>query len=245
MQNTSIIEKNIYRFENLMMTVDRDGIQELLDFLHNETDFFTAPASTNFHLAAEGGLLQHSLNVYDCLMEKRGNFIWRKALEGVSEETLILSTLLHDVCKVNFYSKTTKNVKSYDEIKVKEAERWRVKHDEMGDFIWETVPGYTINDAAPYGHGEKSVWIISRFLQLTPEECYAIRWHMGFSEPKESYNAVGKAMEMYPLVLAVHEADLEASKLLEDVAGNKPLLDNILQCYNNQYDELDEDCPFI
>ena len=106
--NYTFIEENIRKFENLMMQVDRDGTFNLVEFLQTETDFFTAPASTNFHLATEGGLLQHSLNVYDCLMGKRGNYIWRKALEEVPEESLILCALLHDICKANFYSKTTK-----------------------------------------------------------------------------------------------------------------------------------------
>ena len=124
----------------------------------------------------------------------------------------------------------------------------------MGDFIWESVPGYTVSEQEPYGHGEKSVWIISSFLRLTRDEAYAIRWHMGFSEPKENYNAVGKAMEMCPLSLAVHEADLDASKLLEDTIGNKdafadivPFADDFLEenpAMNNEERKLDEIWPF-
>lgn len=83
------------------------------------------------------------------------------------------------------------------------------------DGVWEKYPFYIIDDKNPYGHGEKSVMMIMEFMKLTAEEKYAIRWHMGFSEPKENYNALGKAMEYYPIVVALHEADLEATYLLE------------------------------
>ena len=228
--NSKIMEQNTMRFESLLAKIKRKGVQELLDYLHNETDFFTAPASTNFHLACPGGLIQHSLNVFDCLVAKLSNPIWKKVLENVPEESLIISSILHDICKANSYSGITKNSKTYSPEKVAMAEKWKIKHDDMGDFIWETVPGYTSNHELlePFGHGEKSVWIVSRFIELTKEEAYAIRWHMGFSEPKENYNAVGKAMELCPLVVAVHEADLDASKLLEDVSGNKEFFEGLI-----------------
>ncbi|WP_022762352.1 hypothetical protein [Butyrivibrio sp. AD3002] len=129
--------------------------------------------------------------------------------------------LLHDLCKVNFYVKGTKNQKTYDPEKVDAAENWQVKHDDKGNFIWETVLRYEIDDTMPLGHREKSVMLINCFMKLKTPEIFAIRWHMGFSEEKSQYKAVGDAMEKYPIVLALHEADLEASKLLEDVAGNK------------------------
>ena len=252
--NSKIMEQNAKRFENLMAKVKRPGVQELLNYLHNETDFFTAPASTNFHLACPGGLVQHSLNVYDCLVAKLANPIWKKALENFSEESFIISSILHDMCKANFYTSTTKNVKTYAPEKVAAAEKWKVKHDSCGDYIWESVPGFAVNEMEFYGHGEKSVWIVSRFLELTKEEAYAIRWHMGFSEPKENYNAVGKAMEICPLVLAVHEADLDASKLMEDVTGNKDTFVGIVPIEvdfaekvpitRNEEGKLDEMWPF-
>lgn len=216
-------EENIMRFEDLMRQVDREGIDKLLEYIKTKTDFYEAPASTNFHLACAGGLLQHSLNVYDCLTAKRSSPVWKRILEDVSEETLILSSLLHDLCKANFYEITTKNQKTYEKEKVLKALPYQVKTDAMGQYIWETVPGYKINDSCPLGHGEKSVMIASCFVKLKTQEIFAIRWHMGFSEDRSQYNSLGAAMEKYPLVLAIHEADLEASKLLEDVYENKDL----------------------
>lgn len=215
------IDENIKRFENLMSTVTREGVVELMEYIKNKTDFYTAPASTQFHLACEGGLLQHSLNVYDCLVAKKESPIWKKLLEAIPDESLVIMALLHDLCKVNFYVKGTKNQKTYDPEKVAGADNWQIKHDDMGDFIWETVLRYEIKDQMPLGHGEKSVMLINCFMKLKTPEIFAIRWHMGFSEEKSQYKAVGEAMEKYPIVLALHEADLEASKLLEDVSGNK------------------------
>lgn len=217
-------EENIERFEGLMATITRDGKDALMDYIRKKTDFYTAPASTQFHLACEGGLLQHSLNVYDCLMAKKTSPVWKKTFEEIPEESLIIMSLLHDLCKVNYYVKGTKNQKTYDANKVAAAERWQIKHDDNGDFIWETVLRYEINDTMPLGHGEKSVMLINCFMKLKVFEIFAIRWHMGFSEEKSSYKSLGEAMERYPIVLALHEADLEASKLMEDVSGNKLLI---------------------
>ena len=81
--------------------------------------------------------------------------------------------------------------------------------------MWVKEPYYTVNDTIPYGHGEKSVMMITKFIDLTLEEMYCIRWHMGFTEPKELYNTISTVYERYPLALALHEADLEASYILE------------------------------
>ncbi len=214
-------EKNIARFEQLMDKVEREGKKELMNYIKNKTDFYTAPASTHYHLSCEGGLLQHSLNVYDCLIAKKESPVWKAVFDKIPEERLIIMALLHDLCKVNFYTKSTKNQKTYDKEKVAAAEKWQIKHDNMGDFIWETVLKYEISDTMPLGHGEKSVMLINCFMTLKTDEIFAIRWHMGFSEDKAQYKALGEAMEKYPIVLALHEADLEASKLMEDVDGNK------------------------
>lgn len=77
--------------------------------------------------------------------------------------------------------------------------------------VWEKVPYYTIEDTIPYGHGEKSVMMITEYMKLTPEEKYSIRWHMGYTEPKENYNAIGASYTKYPIALLTHEADLEAT----------------------------------
>ena len=219
----SKIQENIKRFEELMNSVTREGKDKLMDYIKNKTDFYKAPASTQFHLSCEGGLLQHSLNVYDCLMAKKDSPIWKKTFEKISDESLIIMALLHDLCKVNFYVKGTKNQKTYDADKVAAAEKWQVKHDAMGDFVWETVLNYEVKDSMPLGHGEKSVMLINCFMHLIDFEIFAIRWHMGFSEEKSQYKALGEAIEKYPIILALYEADLEASKILEDVSGNKQL----------------------
>ena len=209
------IEENTGRFEELLSSVKRTGIDKLMEYIRNKTDFYKAPASTRFHLACEGGLLQHSLNVYDCLIAKKESPVWKPILAEIPDESLIIMALLHDLCKANFYKEGTKNQKTYDPEKVAAAEPWQRKHDQMGDFIWETVKTYQVDDQLPLGHGEKSVMLIQCYIRLTMQEVMAIRWHMGFSEAKENYGAVGQAMEKYPVVLALHEADLEATKILE------------------------------
>ena len=134
--------------------VSRPGSEKLLDWLDNKTDFFSAPASTRFHGACDGGLCMHSLNVYHALHD--GFFT-----EGESEESYAICALLHDLCKANYYKKGTRNV----------------KNDATGQ--WEKVPSYSVEDLFPYGHGEKSVFLIERFMKLKVEEAVAIRWHMG------------------------------------------------------------------
>lgn len=209
------IEENIEKFEKLLSTVRRDGVEKLLHYIQKNTDFYKAPASTKFHLACAGGLLQHSLNVYECLIAKRESSVWKDVLKDIPDESLIIIALLHDLCKANFYTEGTKNQKTYDPEKVAAAEAWQRKRDAQGDFIWETVKTYQVDDQLPLGHGEKSVMLIQCYIRLTMQEVMAIRWHMGFSEAKENWNMLGSAMEKYPIVLAIHEADLEASKILE------------------------------
>jgi hypothetical protein len=177
--------------------IKRDGADKLLDFLlSSSSDFFTAPASTRFHGNYEGGLLEHSLNVYDCLCDimKRPRI---KEVYGIeySEESIAIAALLHDLCKINFYNVAFRNVKN-----------------DMGK--WESVPFYTIDDSLPYGHGEKSVYILSGFMRLTRDEAFAIRYHMGFSGTEDA-NQVGKALEMFPLAFLLCMADMEASYYVE------------------------------
>ena len=208
-------EENIARYEALLSSVNRNGIDKLLGYIRNNTDFYKAPASTRFHLACEGGLLQHSLNVYDCLVAKKESSVWKPVLAEVPDESLIIMALLHDLCKANFYSVGSKNQKTYDAAKVAAAEPWQRKHDQQGDFVWETVKTYQVDDQLPLGHGEKSVMLVQCYIRLTMQEVMAIRWHMGFSDARENYNSIGQAMEKYPVVLALNEADLEATKILE------------------------------
>lgn len=199
---------------SLLGKVNREGMDKLIGYLET-SDFFTAPASTKFHLSVPGGLAQHSYNVYECLEKKAAEPFWKDALKDVGEESIILTSILHDLCKTNFYKQDWKNQKTYDPDKVAAAPRSQVKQDAAGSFIWETVPTYVVEDKIPYGHGEKSVMMIEHYIKLLPVEKYAIRWHMGYSEPKENWSALNLAFDMYPLVLALHEADQEASHILE------------------------------
>ena len=174
--------------------VTREGADKLLDFLLNGSDFFTAPASTRYHGAHEGGLVEHSLNVYDCLKDMADRLKERYGIE-YPEESIAIAGLLHDICKVNFYKTSYRNVK-----------------DETGR--WQSVPYYTIEDTLPYGHGEKSAYIVSAYMRLTRDEAFAIRYHMGFSGTEDPGN-VGRALEMFPLAYATCCADMEAAFLME------------------------------
>ena len=177
-------------FLKLLKTINREGIEDLIKFIE-KSDFFKAPASTRFHGSHEGGLLEHSMKVYEILVHKVNNCITPM---DVSSETLIIIALLHDICKTNFYKVDYRNAKN-----------------SFGE--WEKIPYYTVEDTIPYGHGEKSVMMITEYMKLSVEEKYCIRWHMGFSEPKELYGTLGEAFKKYPLALLLHEADLEASYL--------------------------------
>ena len=202
--------------------ITRPGADELLKWLES-SDFFIAPASTRFHLSRPGGLVEHSVHVYERL---RGLYVEHKTvpdapgvyhLSPEEEETIAICGLLHDVCKVGVYQQITKNQKTYDPEKVAAAQKWQVKHDGQGDFIWETVPGYTFEDKMPYGHGEKSVYIISGFMKLSREEAMAIRWHMGgFDDSvRGGSRAIAGAFEQFPLAVLTHVADLMATNLDE------------------------------
>ena len=193
-----MIEKTKNEFiEIYKETITRPGSNKLLNYLLSEqSDFFTAPCSTRFHGSYAGGLAQHSINVYNCLRD----YLSRQRTKDVygmnyTEESVALVSLLHDVCKMNFYSVDYRNAKN-----------------EQG--VWEKVPYYTVNDQLPYGHGEKSVYIVSGFMRLTREEAFAIRYHMGFSGI-EDRNSIGKAFEMFPLAFALSVADMEATYFLE------------------------------
>ena len=177
--------------------IKREGADKLLNYLTSDScDFFTAPASTRFHSAYNGGLLDHSLNVYYCLKDymERPRVKELYGLE-VSDETIAIVSLLHDLCKINCYVPSTRNVK-----------------DAKG--VWHSVPSYTFDDELPYGHGEKSVYIISGYMRLTREEAFAIRYHMGYSSTEDPRN-VSAAFEMFPLAFALSTADSEATYFIE------------------------------
>ena len=177
-------------------SIKRDGAENLLKWL-SESDFFEAPASTRFHGSHEGGLLAHSLNVYHCLKE----IVEQAGLqETYSPETIAISALLHDVCKVNFYKKGFRNAKD----------------EESGQWYKKEV--YEIDEKFPCGeHADKSIIIIQNFIHLEPEEILAIRAHMGGWDTavKGGNGFVGKIFERSKLAVFLHFADMAATYLME------------------------------
>lgn len=173
-------------------TVSRAGADELLEYISG-TDFFTAPASTKFHLCKEGGLVTHSLHV-EAQLDK---IVLAEKL-NYTPETIAICGLLHDLCKADFYTVEYRNRKNKNG-------------------VWEQYPFYAVKDKLPYGHGEKSVYLIEKYMRLTEEEAMAIRWHMGGFDDSSCSNAFAK----YPLAVALHMADLAATYIDEREAENE------------------------
>lgn len=176
--------------------IKREGIDKLLDYLER-TDFFDAPASTKFHSVYEGGLCDHSLNVYNRFiknLEKEYGSGWE---DVISLESATIIALFHDICKVDYYTQEMRNVK------------------ENG--TWVQKPFYKVEDNLPYGHGEKSVYIINGFLRLTREEAMAINWHMGGfdSRVRGGFYGLDQVFYKYPTSLIFHISDVEATYLDE------------------------------
>jgi len=172
-------------------TIKRDGISELMSYLENETDFFTAPASTKYHNSFEGGLVDHSLNVYSILQQS-------PICGAYSAETIALVSLFHDLCKANTTVISTR----------------RQLNEETNK--WETVPYYETKNKFPFGHGEKSVYLLMKYIKLTDEEALAINWHMGgYDERAKGYD-LSQAMNLSPLVVELHIADLRATFITEN-----------------------------
>lgn len=178
--------------------ITRPGSDKLLSWIES-TDFFTAPASTKYHLAEEEGLVKHSIHVFERLSKLVAfESIADERFASITAESIAIVALLHDICKADFYGVEMRNRKN-----------------ENG--FWEKYPFYIVDDKLPYGHGEKSVYIISGFMRLTRDEAIAIRWHMGFSDNdfRGGGQAVGNAFGKYPLAVLTHIADLEATYLDE------------------------------
>lgn len=181
--------------------IRREGADKLLEYLLSKSsDFFIAPASTRFHGSYSEGLLEHSINVYECLKD----YLSRERVKNIykisyDDESVAIVGLLHDLCKINCYKAGSRNVK-----------------DENG--VWKSIATYEFEDNLPYGHGEKSVYIISGFMRLTREEAFAIRYHMGFSGVEDKRN-IGDAFEMFPLAFALCTADMEATYYIEGKKG--------------------------
>ena len=208
-------EKLISRFEAELAKIQRPGMDKLMEYI-KKSDFYTAPASTKYHLSTPGGLLQHSLNVLDAL---RGLLLWNqnesrweylaagKVVDTIPDESVTIMALLHDICKTHFYGTSTRNVKVNGR--------------------WEQQPFYTVNDMMPLGHGPKSAMIVKQYTTLTSQEMYAIWHHMGMNGNYENDNAVGKSIEMYPAVLALQTADMMASRFMEGEKENLELFADV------------------
>lgn len=177
--------------------IKREGASNLLSYLE-KSDFFTAPASTKFHSNFEGGLVKHSVLVYERFLNKLKNEYGENYNQVISNESIAIIGLLHDICKVDYYKVDYRNVKE--------------------DGNWVQKPYYTVEDSLPYGHGEKSVYIISSFMKLTREEAMAINWHMGAFDTRVlggSY-ALSDVFANYHTALLFHTSDLETSYLDEE-----------------------------
>lgn len=202
------IQENQLYFEQLCREyIQRDGLERLLHYLSHNTDFYTAPSSTSFHLNERGGLCQHSLNVFETALRLYRAVVQPAIKEGranrqeeISDESIAICALLHDVCKCNIYH---------------EVEKWR--KDEHGR--WQSYLGYEIVDEFPFGHGEKSCILINHYLRLTRDELLAIRWHMGAFEMTENGSAGRKsfytACQSSHLVPLIQAADFLTAQCLE------------------------------
>lgn len=187
---------------NLLKKTKRKGINGLIDWLER-SDFFVAPASTQYHGNYTGGLLEHSLNVYNALVFELENLKDSDFnLSEISEDSVILVSLLHDICKVNCYVESTRNV----------------KNEQTGK--WEQVPYYKRDPLFPMGHGGKSIFIAQQFIQLSPEEAQAIYWHMSaFDAGHDTYNTYNELTQAYSmnlLAFLLHQADMKATYILEN-----------------------------
>lgn len=185
---------------DLLRSTERDGIDKLADYLSDSTDFFTAPASTRFHNNFSGGLAQHCLNVYE-------NFKSLLEIKGVemSEDSIIICALLHDLCKCNTYVVETRNRKN-------EQGQWE-KYN-----IWATNKDVDI----PLPHSSRSIAIIRKFIKLSIKEELTIFYHMGpyGGEDYEYRNMLKAANEKYPQTVLFYVADTIASYLDEETVAD-------------------------
>lgn len=182
------LEINKTTIINLLSSTERPGIDKLITWLQ-ETDFFTAPASTKYHLAVSGGLAQHSLNVYKLLKKKVDS-----GLISIPDDTVIITALLHDICKANFYSVQKRNRKI--------------------DGVWQEIEEWGVDDKLPLGHGDKSCYLIQCFIRLKSEEYAMIRYHMG-REGDGNGDPFSKCAAKFPALVALHTSDIESAFILE------------------------------
>jgi len=190
-------------FNTALTFIKREGITELVNWLETETDYFTAPASSQFHGNYEGGLLDHSLQVLRFALHNFNLILKQKPDLEYLRESVVISALFHDVCKCNNYVK---------------EEKW--KKDENNK--WVSYQGWSTKDTFPMGHGEKSVYLVSQHLKLTNAEVMAIRWHMGAFESSVNVTGSFTSFAFYaamdnPLVRLIHCSDMLALAVEEKI----------------------------
>lgn len=201
------IEKNKQEFIRICKkNIKRDGLDKILAYLE-KSDFYTVPCSSAFHLNEEGGLCQHSINVFRTACKIFAD-IYLTAMQNesapfkdeISMESIAIASLFHDICKTKIYHQT---------------ERWKKDANNK----WMSYPGYEIKDEFPFGHGEKSCLMLSWYMRLKVEEMLAIRWHMGMFDMAENGSsqryAFYAATDKTPLVSIIIAADFLASHLME------------------------------
>ncbi len=183
-------------------TIQRDGIENLMEWLENETDFFKAPASTRYHGSYEGGLLEHSLNVYNCLLWEMENRVGKGWEEIYSPETIAIVALFHDLCKIDRYIL---------------VEKWWKGSEGQ----WESYDAYDYNrEKSEMGHGAQSVFYLQKFIQLSEVEAQAIYWHMGAYDisPYSTLAHCSETFKWNPLAFLTHRADMAATYVIENAA---------------------------
>lgn len=185
----NMIQNDWEIYKKLLLSTKRPGIENLVQWLDN-SDFKVAPASTKYHSNYEGGLLKHSLNVYEECMRQQDLI----KLFNVPKESIIITSLLHDICKVNYYKMEMRNVKK--------------------NGAWVQEPYYTVEDMFPMGHAEKSIIIAQQYIQLTEVEIAMIRNHMG-GFVDTSYFSSSNLFNKYPESIILHIADMKATYILE------------------------------
>lgn len=194
------MNENEQRIKSLLLSTNRPGMEKLVDWIATKTDFFTAPASTKYHLAVKGGLAQHSINVYERLVAKVSS-----GLVEIRDDSVIIASLLHDLCKTNFYVMEKRNVR--------EGNKTNQYGKEVPNWVEKDVWG--IKDSFPVGHGEKSCYFIQCYIRLTTEEYAMIRLHMG-SDRNGYPDPFTETANLFPSVIAMHTSDIEAAYIIEN-----------------------------
>ena len=180
-----------YFIELYTKYIQRPGADKLLAWLET-TDFFTAPASTRYHSNYEGGLVDHSITVWEELVR----LLKAYPEFSVSAETATIVSLLHDLCKIGCYKIEFRNVKENN--------------------IWIKRPVYVFDEDFCYGgHGSKSVFLVQKYMPLTEPEAVAINCHMGFADRSPGDYSLGNAYEQHPLAWLLHVADESATYVRE------------------------------